>query len=416
MRITRIAPQCLRVTGIALLLCPWLVHLWGMPLQFNQFLLQRLDARYGVMTAQELVDELRSAYTSGVNILHGKPIRTQPDFEDVKGMFRYVFSWVPPYAIVYPTEGFYYFSFSLKGKQVAGNLRVADLDLGTLTMAYFTGPEQETRFLDITTADGLRVVKHSDYLYDVTYGRQTIRFKIPRTSIQRPHDLRRLPEEEWLAQIHDESGLRLWLLYNYRTASFYEVLNEEQGVTDRFEAIGHHLVVGRRTGFVFYQDATYGRKVLVGVYRDTAYRNNYFDGPADQVPYRLTFRDKLHTVYPNTLLGDGVDEHGVYLNTPLWQRIAVAPYQLYTSTQELFERAERCASETGKSALWTCLTREWWNTPEWRQEIADTLAKQGKVLPPVLRVTEPLWMLEPLPFIDGLAVPVSQSAAASSPR
>lgn len=368
-------------------LSPFLFHIFFIPIQFNQFLIGRLEFQYGTISISDLFGNLRSAYFSGLDVIRGRGLGVPPPFNDPKGFFSYLFSWIPPYATVYPTERFYYFSTELPGTgEVRGNIRIADADKGKISLAYFKTANKETRLLDITEKDGLMVNRISDYIWDITWHGKTVHFRIPETDLTPPQKLRMLPQEEFAGHIHDESGIKFFLLFNQTTNSFYSVLDDENGVADRFTRLDGWHTIGQRTGFIFYEEPNYGRRILVGAHLENVAANNYFDGPGDQVPIRVNLRDRLHKAYPNTMLGDGVDEYGVYLNKPEWVRIAVSPFHRYASYAEVSERGEKCEKQGSedKAVFWTCLTKEWWNTPAWRNGIYDQLEKEGKKVERIL--------------------------------
>jgi|SRR3989338_1655031 len=349
--------------------------------EFNQFLLQKLESKYNTATFEITKDKIFSKYSMGINFLRGNLEKEPNNLENPEEIFSYIFSNVPPYAIVYPTEAFYYFSTSINDIPIAGNIRIADLDKGRISFAYFTiNPdiEKETWITEFTEEDGLKVNKKSDYLYYLTYKEKTVRFKIPKTDFEAPEKITLTPEEKFMGQIHDESGIRLFLIYNQNTTSFYEVLNDEKGTTDKLIEIDDKHLIGSRTGFIYYLDEDYERRILVGTPLAEAEENNYLDGPGDQVPFRINFKEEINIAYPNTLLEAGTDEHGVYLNKTEWVRIAVSPYHKYNNMNEIIEKTSKCTNKENKSVFWTCLTKEWWNTPELRKGIYRQLKEEGK--------------------------------------
>ncbi len=366
---------------LAALTLPLGLHLALIPIEFNQFWLEKQEIRCGVASWETVWDAFHSAWSSGVDILWRRPSRAAPPLEDSLAVFSHIFSWIPPHAVVYPTEGFYYFRTHFGAEEVWGNVRIADLDKGVMSLAYFTVPDQKTVMRDFTVADGLGIQKWTDGLYDVSFEGKTVRFKIPDTAGLSPRRLKMLPEEEFVGQIHDESGIRLFLIFNRATNSFYEVLNDEEGVVERFDRPEKEILAGQRTGFVFYEDELWDRKVLVGVRLDNGVANNYYDGPGDQVPFRASLREKLRIAYPSTLLESGVDEHGVWLNKPQWCRFVIAPFHSYASLDDLIARVRRSDAGAPRSEFWTQLTKEWWYTPEWVASIAEKLAQEGKSFP-----------------------------------
>ena len=45
---------------------------------------------------------------------------------------------------------------------------------------------------------------------------------------------------------------------------------------------------------------------------------------------------------------------------------------------EIIEKTSKCTNKENKSVFWTCLTKEWWNTPELRKGIYRQLKEEGK--------------------------------------
>ncbi len=370
-----------KIAGIILLILvlPFLAHVLFLPIEFNQFQIQSTELRYATISGRMMEDLLVSAYSSGLNMLFQKH-PPKPQVEDTQAFFAYVFSYLPSRIIVYPTEGFYYYHVKLKDAAVSGNLRVADLNKGILHLAYFTLPLNTSIFyLDITKKDGLTIEKESNFSYALTYNNKRVHVTIPKTAFIAPKKLRLLPEEEFVGQIHDESGIKFFLIYNNKTYSFYNVVNEEE-VTERFESLpGDHLR-GKRTDFLYYHDIAYARKILAGVYIKNVEANNFYDGPGDQVPYQLNLRSKLTAVYPQTLRGAGTDDQGVYLNTSEWMRIAISPYLRYSFYDDVITKTRNCLpQQQDKNLFWTCITQEEWNTPAWRLHMKEELRKEGKI-------------------------------------
>ena len=365
--------------AVAVLLTPFFVHLSN-PISFNQFLVQEIGMKYGTLSFEEVIDFTRSLYSSGINILSLNPVKKTPSLDNAQEVFEYIFSWIPTYVIVYPTEQFYYFSTIIDGKEVSGNIRVADLQKGVFSMVYFPierAPE-DPQFIAYRPVNGVDILINpiNQNNFDVTYKEKTVRFKIP-TYVNMEADIPLLEDEQFIGRIFDESGTGLFLMYNKGTNSFYEVLDEKR-VTDNFESISENFVVGRRTGFVYYEDTDYKRRILVGINVHNAQANNFLDGPGDQVPIHINFKKELAWVYPSVLVGDGTDDYGVFLNKPSWSRFVIAPFYTYNKPQEVIIEKEVCLKEQNKSVLWTCLTKEWWYTPEWRQKMITSLKNEGK--------------------------------------
>lgn len=362
-------------------LAPPILHFALNPFVFNQFLIEKYLLSHGDLAA--FFRSYKSVYSSGLNIVLGRAKFQPPPFEKKDEFFKYFFSWLPSYCVVYPTEGFYYFVTKLDNAAVSGNIRIADLDKNKLSYAYFTvnEPERKTISGEMEAGSDLAIEKHSDSLYDVTLHGKKVRFEIPRTDLLRPQKLNLLPSEDFIGQVFDESGVRFFLLLNRETDSFYYVLNEEIGIRDRHSEFSPSLEKSHRTGFVYYVDHQWNRRILLGVHLAHIANNSFFDGPGDQVPYRLFIRDFLHKAYPNTMRGKGIDEHGIVLDEKAWARVAITPYVRYSEEKELETTVSECRKKfhnPGPSILWTCMTKEFWNNPGFRKSMVAELKKEGK--------------------------------------
>ncbi|MBD3271764.1 MAG: hypothetical protein GF384_04400 [Elusimicrobia bacterium] len=319
-------------------------------------------------------------YSSGINALLGNGIREEPNFNDIHGVIEYIYSWMPLYIVVYPTEGFYYFNTRLHGEKVIGNIRIADLDKGLMASAYFTSKERY-KITEVSDHESLKIEKVNDNLYYLTVFNKTVRIKIPNTAFMPPNQMEKLSCEEFIGQVHDDSGIRFFLLFNHNTDSFYYILNEEDKITDELKPLKSPFVVGLRTGFVYYYDDDFDRKILIAVRVDNTLENNYLDGPQDHVPYRAKIRDFLYRAYPSAMLEGGTDEYGVVLNSKEWARYAIAPFMRYNHYGEIYLRTKKWLNKKNKSILWTGLTKEQWNTLEYFKTTEEKLKEEGKLMP-----------------------------------
>jgi hypothetical protein len=137
--------------------------------------------------------------------------------------------------------------------------------------------------------------------------------------------------------VFDESAIRLFLIFNKRLKLFHYVLDETVAVADQFvrASLTSRILIGRRTGFAFYQDYRLKRKILIGVFEGNARVNNYFDGPFDQLPDNFVegeeLREAILAVDPSLTgkidrVGSAPDGSGRYL---------IGPYVYYRTEEEL---------------------------------------------------------------------------------
>jgi len=324
----------------------------------NQFFIQEKMIERNTASAEVFSDYVISKYLFGWNNIMSHENQNQIILDEPKSIFNYVFSKFPSYSVVYPTETYYYFLFDLHNQTISGNIRLLDADKGIIHLGYFTRDSLEYfNAISLDNNDGVNV-ELEDNIAKVTYQNRSIWFKINDSWKNPPKDLEIMYFEEFVSRIRDESSLSLFLFFNNETNSFYYILNEEDGVEDQLIKLNDNYLQGKETKFIFYYDKEFERKVLVGVHKQNILKNNYYDGPFDQVPPRLSIKEKVLDAYPYTAYRGGIDEHGRFLEVPN-TRIAITPYDNYESTSELIENQLSCKTFISKSEFWSCLTYEW---------------------------------------------------------
>jgi hypothetical protein len=329
---------------------------------FNQHEIEDLWLAAGAFDAEErrLVDE--SARTAAAYYLtHEPPNAAEVHFEDTQAILRYVFESVPPVAIVYPTEMYYYFSFPLRERMVAGNLRFVDAEQGILHIGYFDKAAQSrSQHAALSKADGVVVQVVSQGSYRVTYRDREVLFILAQRSLRCGTSPKLLRTETCITGVLDDSGIPMELIYDGIHHAFFFVLNEAFPPIDPLVPIeggGNRYLYSRRTDFVFFNDVRERRKLLVAVAARNVYENNYFDGPFDQVPPRLELKGKLEAAYPY-LKSDPIDAHGNFLNRE-GQRVAISPYLDYQSLDEaVAELKSRERRGVLPAQKWAALTYE----------------------------------------------------------
>jgi hypothetical protein len=277
---------------------------------------------------------------------------TALDVADTMAVFAFVLDSLPDRVKIYPTENYFYFKFTHNGLDYAGNIRLdaSDRDQGKVQFAYY---EQMSGWLDDTpgvfhvldASNGVKLEKIERFVYRLTYGAKSVVFELNDLSGAEPPERALAPQEKFIGPVFDDSGVRFFLIYNSAIKSFFYLLDETVDVTDDFIAgpRGDRILVGKRTGFVFYCDRLRDRKILIGVYDENVQVNNYLDGPFDQLPDNFiegeTLRDAILEIQPN--LKGKIDRFG---STPDGElRYTIAPYLIYKQISE-FDRVYRCAA------------------------------------------------------------------------
>ena len=248
---------------------------------------------------------------------------------------------------VYPSENYYYFILNADGKQMWGNiwLSTKTRDDGVLSFAYFefrefpnTQERGQTHAKLYTKADDLDIEKIDRFTYLLRYKGKEVAFNLHQLS-QEPPNLFPLGDGEVFVQrTFDESGYQFFLLFNDLKNYFFWVLNEEELVPDPLQPLQDDLLVGKRSGFAFWVDAAHGdRKVLAAIRRESQSRNDYYDGPFDQLADNYVdevgILDYLLQAAPQ--LEGRIDKFGYYLNRQRESRVALSLYFIYTNEESL---------------------------------------------------------------------------------
>lgn len=272
-------------------------------------------------------------------------------------LFRHVFEALPSDVTVYPTENYYYFILHVDGREIWGNLRLAagSRENGVLSFGYFEfiefpmGNEERisgSKFF--SDADGVIVEEVDRFTYRVRFRGQTVTFHLNQLDQTKPTRPVIGRDEVFVQRTFDESGFRFYLVFNERANYFLWVLNEEDGVRDQLDEVAPGLLVGRRSGFAFYVDeANDERKVLLGVRRLNITRNDYFDGPFDQLADN--YADETHIsdfmvrAFPG--LAGRIDRFGYYTDREQPLRVALSTYFTYFARTDLIEFLGRMEGE-----------------------------------------------------------------------
>lgn len=280
-----------------------------------------------------------------------------PDFaiDDKLAVFERVLAGLPDQVTVYPTEGYFYFSFHHKGIKYGGNLRfdIADRDKGVLHFNYFKDfthwQRDESGFsAELGKDHGMMLTRAGNLLYDVEYKGKKVRFQLVDLSKVKPPEGAVQPGETYIGPIFDESAIRFFLVFNESQKSFHYILDETVPVADQFDMseVSDRITIGIRTGYAFYDDRFANRKILVGVNQFNTSVNNYLDGPFDQLPDNFIVGDTLK----NAILKASPDRAGQidrFGNSPDGEtRYLIAPYMQYEEQNELGIVADCAATET----------------------------------------------------------------------
>jgi len=282
--------------------------------------------------------------------------KTALDVSDMMAVFGYVMSKLPERVKVYPTENYYYFGFYHDGIRYAGNIRLdaSTRDEGKVDFAYFEDTsvwyeEAEVKHLLLDASHGVKVEKVEDLVYRITYRDRSVVFALNDLRGVKPPEGTLGADEIYLGPIFDESAIQFYLVFNKKLKIFHYLLNEREAVPDQFFSPKKldRILVGKRTGFAFYQDRRLDRKILVGAFEGNMRANNYFDGPFDQLPDNFLAGDVLRQaiLQVRPQLEGQIDRFGSAPDGSI--RFNIGPYLPYRELADL-KPIEACAARKQK--------------------------------------------------------------------
>lgn len=258
-------------------------------------------------------------------------------------VFHRLFAVLDDEVFVLPSENYYYFTCAVDGAVLHGDIALfADnRDAGVVTFAYEADSPHEGPFgkeAELTARDGVRLRKLNDLDYAMTVGGRTVVFHLNGARTTPPRKARLAPGERFLASTLDDSGLEFFLVYSGSCNRLFWVLNDDVSVPEHFTRVLPAVVIGVRSGFAFYDDVVHGRRVLIGVRKESVIRNDSYDGPFDQLPDneikagRVHLQPYLEACYP--WAKGKIDQYGVFLRDRS-RRIAIVSYLEYGSEDEI---------------------------------------------------------------------------------
>lgn len=278
------------------------------------------------------------------------------DVENVISIFELIFRQLPEEVTVFPTENYYYFRLFIAGRNLQGNIRLAvDLrDKGLLSFAYgnvvgtsLYGYGKKIHHKNLGKDDGVYIQKKDRFTYSVKFKEKTVTFHLNQVDQTKPKSIQLRPDEIFLENTFDESGIQFSLIFNQTKNYFLWILNEDVEVPDTMFPIADNLLVSQRTGFAYWKDSQNGdRKILFAIKGNNAINNNYFDGPFDQLAdnYRDRVSISEYIVKWRPSLKGKIDSLAHYDDRKQPTRVSISPYSYYYSKKGLESYFKRMIS------------------------------------------------------------------------
>ena len=272
------------------------------------------------------------------------------DLEDVDAYFWHIFSRLPDEVTIYPSENYFYFVDHVAGRQIWGNIRLpaGRRERGVLSFGYsefIEFPSGYGQYLSrskyFTEGDGVVIRQGRDpFEWRVTYNKKTVTFHLHKLSQDPPRLFKLRTNEVFIERTFDESGIQFFLLFNTASNYFFWVLNEEERVPDTFTQLDKDILVGRRTGFAFWVDGEQPpRKVLATIRKISVNRNDYYDGPFDQLADNYVDQTKISKWMERAIpsIKGRIDKYGYYTDVERPSRVALSCYGTYYTQTDILE-------------------------------------------------------------------------------
>lgn len=292
----------------------------------------------------------------------GELVRVLPDGReepDATAMFAAVWQALPDVVEVWPTENYVYWRLAAAGRDWRGNMRLAPgaREKGELHFAVSEWQEFPSRdYAARPRAQAVfRVLSpgRDAFEWHGTYNNRRVTFRLHRVAQTLPPGWQLQPHETFVMRTADESGLMFFLLFDERAKRFRWLLDESESVPERWRELEPGVWQGRRTGFVFrVENGTppQRRMELVAVRAASVARNDYYDGPFDQLADNYAevspLQRCLETAYPE--LKGRIDAWGRFTDERYPARAAIASYAEYYTEEEAIRIGRTAASLAGE--------------------------------------------------------------------
>jgi len=280
------------------------------------------------------------------------------DIKNHLAIFENVFNLLPNEVTIYPSENYYYFEFINDGISYQGNIGLFkdELKNNSINFGYYTKSghifddmSDIFEYYSLGEKDGLIVKQIDSYTNSIQYKNKTVFFKSFQFDLEKNKQLKLTENEILIAPTFDESGTAFYLIYNEKMNLFYWILNEHTKFQEKLNTYNEDLYYSKRTDFVYYNDKEYDRKILVGVNYYNIRKNNWFDGPFDQMPDNIIENGNakvlpyLQKVFPEE--ASNFDKYGNFLNDES-SRIALSNYQTYINISNIVKKINQLKLDT----------------------------------------------------------------------
>lgn len=265
------------------------------------------------------------------SIALAKPLPSS--LEKPKEIFESVFAQLPAEVEVMPTEHYFYWRGTSDGKEVRGNFRFANglRERGILSVGYGWDGEKRSGFLD--KEHGISLTCADAFTMKVQFAGKEVTFHLNQLPQTPPTTFALTEDEVFVERTCDESGLHFFLLYHKARNHFLWVLDDSIG-RGNFTSLAPEIEVEKESGFVFWHQGN--RRALAAVSKASIEKNDYFDGPFDQLADNHAEKSGRKALMEKAIpeCAGKIDALGNYIDSPKPRRVGLVPYWQYDSLDE----------------------------------------------------------------------------------
>ena len=255
----------------------------------------------------------------------------QADLTKPEAVFAEVFATLPAEVQVAPTEHYHYWRATSSGREVWGNIRLANglREKGIVSFGYACGEASQAKYFG--AEDGVEVRCEDAFTVRVSLQKKTVVFHLHQLEQSLPQSWKLSADEQFVERTCDESGFQFYLMHRKSRNHFLWILDETTAV--KFDSVGEGVWLDKRSGFLFWKAGK--RFVLAAVSRASVKRNDYFDGPFDQLADNYAAKSGRKELMEKAVpeCAGKIDVFGNYLNSPKPRRVGLAPYFQYESLE-----------------------------------------------------------------------------------
>lgn len=291
------------------------------------------------------------------------------DLDNHRDVLRFILSNAGDTIKIYPSEGYFYFSFHSNGVLVKGNLRFDKYlrDEGRVSFAYFrhhAGIRRRTIDRDkhwtLGPEDDFFLTKTDLFHYNLKFEETTIAVEIYDATTELHAEKPVSDGEIYVGPVFDESGVRFHLIFDQLTNVFLFLRNTDLGPAETVRQLEENpsILIGNRSRFAYYDDVEHDRQVLIGVNKDNVRTNTLYDGPFDQLPDSFVdpvYFMELILLYKPSLQGK-IGPGGIFLSDSD-MRTGLYPYLDYDYERQLLGVSQCESSASRLHEFNRCLAR-----------------------------------------------------------